>query len=311
MPRHSINDKKTPSKSPYTKKVRKCLEDELFDYPSVETTHSILNPEPPLDQPLCTDSSMEDIQNLIPAVLKNLAEVGCDETFVEFLNQVNNGEFPLQNISFLLWMEVVKWFSCDNTCRMRYSNATKTFWKLGYRVFGGRFIHFMGGYKYSESPEDRFDKGFYSPHISDINFAVPDMKILRSFMPYDIPCVVDNSREPGILPDMIESMSKAMNGKPCCVTFDGKKLKQGLTKDGGDIDILGFEKGDSIADKRKTLDDLLKPVVDTIDNLSKFEESLDIRTLTTPEKTKLKECLFSGMKAASSEVLEIKAMRTD
>ena len=69
-------------------------------------------------------------------VLKNLAEVECDDTFFfEFLNQVNNGEFPLQNISYLFWMEVVKWFGCKNTCRMRYSEATKKFWKLGLKVF--------------------------------------------------------------------------------------------------------------------------------------------------------------------------------
>ena len=154
-------------------------------------------------------------------------------------------------------------------------------------------IHFMGGYKSFELPEDSFEKGFYSPQIIDINLAVPDIKILRSFMPYDIPCVADNSRDPGILPDMIDSMAKAMNEKPCCVTFDGKKLKQGLTKAGGDIDILGYEKGDSIVDKRTALDNLLKPVADTIDNLSKLDESLDIRNFTTPEKTKLKEYLFS------------------
>lgn len=121
--RQSINDKKTPSKSPYTKKVRKCLEDELFDNHDIETTCSSFNPGSSLDQSLGQGDRMADIQNLIPNVLENLAEVGCDETFIEFLNQVNNGEFPLQNISFLLWMEVVKWFSCDNTCRMRYSDA--------------------------------------------------------------------------------------------------------------------------------------------------------------------------------------------
>lgn len=109
--RQSINDKKTPSKSPYTKKVRKCLEDELFDNHDIETTCSSFNPGSSLDQSLGQGDRMADIQNLIPNVLENLAEVGCDETFIEFLNQVNNGEFPLQNISFLLWMEVVKWFS--------------------------------------------------------------------------------------------------------------------------------------------------------------------------------------------------------
>ena len=67
---HSMNVKKTPTKSPNTKRVRKCREDEL--------RHSMSNPELPLGPPVYTDNSMEDIQNIIPAVLKNLAEVGCD-----------------------------------------------------------------------------------------------------------------------------------------------------------------------------------------------------------------------------------------
>ena len=68
VPSHSTNVKKTPSKSPNTKRVRKCLEDKL------RHTCSMSNPELPLDPPVCSNNSMEDIQNLIPVVL-NLAEV--------------------------------------------------------------------------------------------------------------------------------------------------------------------------------------------------------------------------------------------
>ena len=43
LSRHSIKMiKKTPSKSPYTKKARKCLEDELFDNHDIETTSWII-----------------------------------------------------------------------------------------------------------------------------------------------------------------------------------------------------------------------------------------------------------------------------
>ena len=76
MPSQGIYDRKTLLKSPHTKKVRTCLEYELFNNPSVETTQSIFNPEPPLDQPPCKDNSKEDVQNLISAVLKIFAELG-------------------------------------------------------------------------------------------------------------------------------------------------------------------------------------------------------------------------------------------
>ena len=37
-----------------------------------------------------------------------------------------------------------------------------------------------------------------------------------------------------------------------CLTFDGKKIKQGLTKTTGDIDLLGFEEGISMRVRGRT-----------------------------------------------------------
>lgn len=259
------------------------------------------------DEGHVNDTVME-ISKLLPTVIQNLSDVGYDKTMLEFFKQVNEGDFPLQNISFMLWMEVVKWFGCGNTSTMRYSDATKKFWKLGYRLFGGSFIHYMAGFKNTNSLDEknRLEKGVYSPEVSDINFAVPDLKVLRKFEPYDIPATDANARQPGVLKDMIDSISKAMEGKSCCVNFDGKKLKQGLTNTGGEVDILGFEKDESISQKQDALKRLLSPVTEMTDTLSEVDETLDIMNLPEQTKDQLSTVLLSSFREISKEVLEMK-----
>ena len=170
---------KTPSKSSSTKKVRKSLIQDLFicedDKASLEIDDSSQSANSqvthPLDSRNCKavqsdkfkaiveethesipdhvelNDTVDEITKLLQVVIASIVEEGFDKTLLEFFKQVSLGQFLLQNISFLLWIEVIKWFSCRNISTMRYSDATKKFWKLGYRLFGGRFIHYMRGYK--------------------------------------------------------------------------------------------------------------------------------------------------------------------
>lgn len=46
--------------------------------------------------------------------------------------------FPINNIALRLWLEVVEWYANENTTTMRYMNETKSFWKVGWRLFGGK-----------------------------------------------------------------------------------------------------------------------------------------------------------------------------
>ena len=81
----------------------------------------------------------------------------------------------MQNISFLLWTEVVQWFNLENTSSMRYMEKTKQFWKLGMRHFGGKFIRFMTGFKNtSYIVFQTARKGQCDQNNSDVNFAVPN-----------------------------------------------------------------------------------------------------------------------------------------
>lgn len=95
-----------------------------------------------------TDFISNQLIDLVPSVVHELSKVdGMDQTLLSFFELVHNKTFPLDNTAFLLWVDVVKWFSCSSTTAMRYSDKTKMFWKLGWRIFGKRFINFMGGFK--------------------------------------------------------------------------------------------------------------------------------------------------------------------
>ena len=266
----------------------------------------------------CEDSDLQseiiaEMIDLIPSVTKALAVEGHDKDMLDFFKLVRDSNFPLKNISFQLWLEVVKWFSCGSTTEMRYSDSTKKFWKLGYRLFGGQFIYFMSGYKnrITVVMEDT-EKGIYPPSQSDINFAVPSKDVLTTFSPYglDASSEVGLGRRPGLLTDMIETLAESPSENSYCLTFDGKKLKRGLTKSSGDVDLLGFEPGLSLSERKKQATDVKKPIQDLIKNLSDKDESQNMGTdLTETEREELAEILTTHMKIVSLNILNAREFR--
>ena len=76
---------------------------------------------------------------------------------------VNDGSFPFENIAFLLFMDVCRVLSCKNTSRIRYSNKVKHFWRIGYRLFHGKWLKFMSGPNITGTlTTGQSDKGIFS-----------------------------------------------------------------------------------------------------------------------------------------------------
>lgn len=119
-------------------------------------------------------NTLDEMIRLLPIVLEKMSSEGLDgNVFVDFFRQINSGTYPLRNIAFLLWTEVVSWYNQDTSSTMRYSDETKKFWKLGYQLFGGKFIRFMSGFKNeSQIVFGEAIKGKCEPDKSDINFVV-------------------------------------------------------------------------------------------------------------------------------------------
>ena len=87
--------------------------------------------------PECDSESIEinDMIDLLPKVLKSLEDVGQKESFLKFMGLIASGTFPLHNICYLLFLDIVEWFSCDSTTHMRYGHETVKFWKLDIGYF--------------------------------------------------------------------------------------------------------------------------------------------------------------------------------
>ena len=65
---------------------------------------------------------------------------------------------------------------------MRYSEDTKKFWKVGWRIFGGRFINFMTGYKNdSQVVLGDSTKGQFMPETKKHQILTLQFRPLRFF----------------------------------------------------------------------------------------------------------------------------------
>jgi hypothetical protein len=120
-------------------------------------------------------SDLATILEILPRVIQKLSVEGFDKSILHFIKLVDEDKFPLTNIALILWTEVVKWYGCTLTSQMRYSKETKMFWKLGYRIFGGKFANFMSGFKCGPRSQSSDFKGCMPPTLGEINFAVPDL----------------------------------------------------------------------------------------------------------------------------------------
>ena len=85
----------------------------------------------------------EELKKLIPLVVNEMEKAGKGKLFQKFFSQVSGGKFPLNNIAFQLWCDVVDWYENTDTRQMRYSPETLQFFWVGKNIFGGRFIRFM------------------------------------------------------------------------------------------------------------------------------------------------------------------------
>lgn len=76
-------------------------------------------------------SCNEEFQKLIPSVLIELEKAGKGDVLNKFISQVSDGKFPLNNIAFQLWCDVVDWYENSDTRHMRYSPETLQFFWVG------------------------------------------------------------------------------------------------------------------------------------------------------------------------------------
>lgn len=199
-----------------------------------------------LFEPNSTEQIVNQLIEIIPAVVCRLKKVNLLGDFVILLNLINQNKFPLQNIAFLLLLEVARWYSLPNTSQMFYSSETMKFWKVLFRLFHGKALRFMSGTKSTgKLLSGSSVSGIFDSQETSINFAVPSAQRVSSYNPVDIDL-------PSELPAGI--IQQAIDLKQTCNSYvlsvDGKKLAPGLNQKHGDQDLFGYEECESLEDQK-------------------------------------------------------------
>ena len=90
---------------------------------------------------------INDMQSLIPSVCKFLSKQAPihTERFKQYLKLMSSEKFPISNMCYQLFNDVIQWYSCVSSTEMRYSDDTNKLWCIGKRLFHGKFIQFMRG----------------------------------------------------------------------------------------------------------------------------------------------------------------------
>ena len=66
---------------------------------------------------------------------------------IQFHKMLALASFPMNNIAFLLFLDV-KWHNSESTTLMRYEcPAVNNFWRIGCKMFHGKWLRFMSGPK--------------------------------------------------------------------------------------------------------------------------------------------------------------------
>ena len=88
------------------------------------------------------------------------------------LKLIGDGNFPFDNISYLLFEDVINWFTCDDIQGMTYSKDVRLFWATGQKLMKNKFLEFMRGPSFKDA--GRVDlRQPLKPESTEINFAVP------------------------------------------------------------------------------------------------------------------------------------------
>ena len=199
--------------------------------------------------------------------------------FMMLIKQLASGDLQANNIVLLLLLDRVRFQDTENTVGMWYRSLTKLFWSVVYQLCKGVGLKFFGGEKnWGQVVSQTSKKSQYSPKKSNINFAVPDDKILRDFgqkLPKVIP--------PGKIHCTLE-MPK--DKEDVVIMADAKLVTKGLNSDfQGDVNLFGHEENPNLNFLKTYMDRRIDFISDSV---AKFSEcSTDDRFNTISDLTDL------------------------
>ena len=119
---------------------------------------------------------LEKLRNVLPKAAQRLKDQGHLSTWLQLHRLIADGSFPLNNICFRLFLDIVKLHCCPSLTEMRYPEHSKVFWRTAYRLFGGKLMRFMGGPKCQGQGSGG---SACTPSEAKVNFSVPSRSVLE------------------------------------------------------------------------------------------------------------------------------------
>lgn len=187
------------------------------------------------------------------------------QTWTQFNQMLSTQSFPMDNIAFLLFLDIVQWYGTQSTTEMRYDNsAVNKFWRIGYKMFHGKWLRYMSGPKHKgDLINGQSHPGEFDPKLSRINYSVPFSKVTGTS---ESP-VPSSQIRPGIVSHLLDKVAEQSNKyQTFKLCFDGKKISS-TSSQFGDIDLFGFEGTPTLADKQLRLKEEKTTVTNLIDKL--------------------------------------------
>ena len=250
------------------------------------------------------DKMIQEFHDHVQGLVLHLGKANLLQDFMCLLRLIATGQFPLENIAFMLLLEVAKWYALPTTSQMTYSEDTKLFWRVGYKLFHGGFIRFMSGGKSEGQVIEGSSMADHLPSKSTINFAVPDIKILRDFNACSFVEEFPSELPPGIIHQSIEMKAQTAQDVSHILSLDGKKVAAGLTDSYGDEDLFGHEQP-SLQKKREQLQDDLACVNSIRETLSEPKQHQ-----SKSEKSQVLYNLIRRLSLRTQELRNLKVKQT-
>ena len=166
----------------------------------------------------------EELLDLLPDAIKSLSIVDPkhSDRIKSMMKLMADGKCPYDNIAFLMFEDVIKWFVSGDVRSMRYSEEVRRFWLTGAQLFGNNYIEFCRGPGFKGiGVNDKHEP--LTPAMSSINFAVPSRGNLQ---PRDTDRIIPQNLNPGTLKEMIDVY---INEHPNATTVSHKKINTTLT----------------------------------------------------------------------------------
>ncbi|XP_013399595.1 uncharacterized protein LOC106165781 [Lingula anatina] len=217
-----------------------------------ENVKQSLSGEEPMESPDTIIENIEQGDQYLHQLLSSVIAKSPTELKVvkEILTAIHHGNLKSSHLLFHLIYEACQQLNAPCLRGNRYSDITKTFWKLFQLKFGSAPLRYLSGWKcYGHVLKGEAVDGHFETNGEETVLAIPKADVLQNYQPDG--CEWPEKIAPGLCHAVVKQVAACAKGASLCLSLDGKKVAPGLKGDFGDVDLLGHEPDGSLASKQQ------------------------------------------------------------